>query len=316
VDTELIHIETLSKIPENQIYYRLNPDLGLGSVDLVDCFHVDKIEETVTKWLTEPEGKQAVRDIAAKLVDLNTAPLEIAEAPHAAPPAPPPDTNTGYNPLLDEPRPQKMIDYLRDYHVVFVVDDSRSMGYEGRWAEARDALSGIAEEAIKYDSEGVDLCFFNSKRKCLAVKGESTIVSTFDEVRPSAGTPTGAVLKTLLDKEIGSLDAAIGKPEYKAIKPLDIIVITDGVPSDKPHDVLVEACTRMKSSKHHPNCIGLQFVQIGNDPKAVPVLKQLTGDDVGNMVDTVPYNGVLTSEKLERILLGGVHPNIRALLPK
>lgn len=44
------------------------------------------------------------------------------------------------------------------------------MGYEGRWAEARDALSGIAEEAIKYDSEGVDLCFLNSKRKCLAVK--------------------------------------------------------------------------------------------------------------------------------------------------
>lgn len=32
------------------------------------------------------------------------------------------------------------------------------------------------------------------------------------------------------------------------------------------------------------------------------------------MVDTVPYDGVLTPERLERILLGGLHPNVRALI--
>ena len=32
------------------------------------------------------------------------------------------------------------------------------------------------------------------------------------------------------------------------------------------------------------------------------------------MVDTVLYDGVLTPEKLERILLGGLHPNLRTLL--
>lgn len=102
---------------------------------------------------------------------------------------------------------------------------------------------------------------------------------------------------------------------------------------DEPHGVLLKACTRLKSSRHHPNCIGLQFVQIGSDPKAIPVLKKLTGADVGvsslwvsliaelnnksqNMVDTVPYDGVLTSEKLMRILLGGIHPNVRAQLSK
>jgi len=30
------------------------------------------------------------------------------------------------------------------------------------------------------------------------------------------------------------------------------------------------------------------------------------------MVDTVPYTSALTPEVLKRILLGGLHPNIRA----
>jgi hypothetical protein len=33
------------------------------------------------------------------------------------------------------------------------------------------------------------------------------------------------------------------------------------------------------------------------------------------MVDTVPYTAVLTPQRLERILLGGIQPNLRALLP-
>lgn len=139
------------------------------------------------------------------------------------------------------------------------------MGYEGRWGEARDALAGIAKEAIKYDSDGVDLCFFNSQQKCVAVKvwvafpamDDDWLVISLGRIHhylhlqqtaalryeskgicrlrsnacPIGGTPTGAVLKTLLDKEIGKLELSIGKPEYKEIKPLDIIVITDGVPS-------------------------------------------------------------------------------------
>lgn len=32
------------------------------------------------------------------------------------------------------------------------------------------------------------------------------------------------------------------------------------------------------------------------------------------MVDTVSYEGALTPDRLKRILLGGLHPNIRAIL--
>lgn len=49
---------------------------------------------------------------------------------------------------------------------------------------------------------------------------------------------------------------------------------------DDPHQVLVDFCARMKDSKHHPNAVGVQFVQIGNDPGADTALKKLMQGDV------------------------------------
>jgi hypothetical protein len=103
--------------------------------------------------------------------------------------------------------------------------------------------------------------------------------------------------------------------------------------ADNPSEVLDEVCVRMKSSKHHPNAIGIQFVQIGNADGANDALRDLalrnanasivhmrsfrfvlTWSMMQSMVDTVQYDGELTAEKLTRILLGALHPNIRALL--
>jgi len=44
-------------------------------------------------------------------------------------------------------------------------------------------------------------------------------------------TYTAAKLKFLLNRCIKRLDDAVGKPEYAEIKPVDIIVVTDGAPS-------------------------------------------------------------------------------------
>jgi len=58
-------------------------------------------------------------------------------------------------------------------------------------------------------------------------------VRPLDLIHPIlGGTPTGARLKERLTKHIDKLDKAVGKvPDYGEIKPLDLIVITDGVPS-------------------------------------------------------------------------------------
>ena len=34
---------------------------------------------------------------------------------------------------------------------------------QSRWQESRDAISAIAQEAIKYDTDGVDVHFLNNK---------------------------------------------------------------------------------------------------------------------------------------------------------
>ncbi|KAF8628778.1 hypothetical protein AX17_005917 [Amanita inopinata Kibby_2008] len=61
--------------------------------------------------------------------------------------------------------------------------------------------------------------------------------------------------------------------------------------------------------------MGVQFVQIGDEYQARTRLKELIRGDNGSIVDTVPYRGVMTPEKLKRIILGGIHPNVRTMLP-
>jgi hypothetical protein len=53
------------------------------------------------------------------------------------------------------------------------------------------------------------------------------------------------------------------------------------VAAEDPRDVLVDAALRIRSHKHHPNCIGIQFVQIGNDEGAEEALKNLMFGDIG-----------------------------------
>jgi hypothetical protein len=50
---------------------------------------------------------------------------------------------------------------------------------------------------------------------------------------------------------------------------------------DKPKDVLGSAVSRMKAAKHHPNAVGVQFVQIGGEPDAAEALKELMFGGVG-----------------------------------
>jgi hypothetical protein len=109
------------------------------------------------------------------------------------------------------------------------------------------------------------------------------------------GTPTAIKLKERLEAHLDKLDSAIGKsPDYGNIKPLDLIVITDGCPGafrlllspqvkanrllpldSDPKDELLTAAARLKNNNHHPNAIGIQFVQIGNDSGADAALKAL-----------------------------------------
>ncbi|KAF8325507.1 hypothetical protein F5887DRAFT_1018596 [Amanita rubescens] len=239
--------------------------------------------------------------------------MEIAQVMK---PPPPPQTVQGYNPVMDMPRPTVIEDYLRNYDVLFIIDDSGSM-LGSRWDETRDALLEIADYALKLNVRSMSLRFMNCDIYDQGAQGAETIKSRFDGIMPSGWTPTGAILKDVLNSHLDRIDRTVSNSEeYSKIPPLDIIVLTDGVPTDDPASVIEQAVARLKNSRYHPNTMGIQFVQIGDEPDAKEVLTALVKGDKGSIVDTVPYRGDLASTELRRIVLGGLHPNVRALVPE
>ncbi|KAF8623783.1 hypothetical protein AX17_007286 [Amanita inopinata Kibby_2008] len=315
LDSSIVHHDFNAKRPRSTQYFRIDESFGLSPLDLVDIYHADVIRDGIDRWV-KGEGAQFVKDVASKLVDENHNFADKHVASLIKPPTPPSGSVIeGYNPHLDEPRPAKMQDYLRDYEVLFVVDDSDSMK-GSRWQETHDALVDIALYAWRVQAHTISLRFLNNDYRISGLQGSEQLKTIFQNVIPCNGTPTGRVLQSVFDEHLNRLDQAVKHvDEYRKVPPLDIIVLTDGVPTDTPSIVIENTVDRLRASKYHPNTMGVQFVQIGDESKAKDALKELVKGHNGSIVDTVPYRGVLTPDRLERILLGGIHPNVRAMIP-
>ncbi|KAM6501918.1 hypothetical protein JOM56_001895 [Amanita muscaria] len=272
-------------------------------------------------WVTH-SGSEIASKLGTEKKDIDITAKELLIS--LEPPPPPSDTVPGYNSWLDKSRPTTIEEYLRNFEVVFVVDDSGSMKGE-RWTETRDALATIAKKTFQLKVDTVSLRFLHDARYVRGLRASAydkkKLVSWFDKVKPRGNTPLGRRLNVVFEKHLDRIDSAVREsPEkYSKIPPLDIIVLTDGMPTDKgedePSKVVAKAVKRLNDSHYHPNTMGVQIVQIANEEKAKKMLRDLVVGDNGRIVDTVPYAGVVDSEKLLRILLGGVHPNIRSQLP-
>ncbi|EDR12193.1 uncharacterized protein LACBIDRAFT_323284 [Laccaria bicolor S238N-H82] len=215
-----------------------------------------------------------------------------------------PSSEPGYNAIVMVHLSVKMTVDLNDpgkptpgnYKIIFVIDDSGSMS-GGRWKQVRAALAEIGKEAMQYDADGVDVCFINSPVHKELVKvsnylafliaelnkhnqTQEEILSVYDQVQPSGFTPTGAKLEAILGPVIEKLDAAVDTQAYGHIKPADIIVLTDGVPTDDPAAVIQTAAQKLDEGLHHMNAVGIQFVQIGNDEGADQALMALCNGPV------------------------------------
>lgn len=99
-------------------------------------------------------------------------------------------------------------------------------------------------------------------------------------------TPTGQKLYEVLSTYVPRL-------KEQGSKPTSIIVITDGVPSkplahvprrphpeppptaDDPEPVIVDAARHLEANAIPVRQLGIQFVQIGDDPDATEALKML-----------------------------------------
>ncbi|SGY23292.1 BQ5605_C019g08924 [Microbotryum silenes-dioicae] len=210
---------------------------------------------------------------------------------------------------------------LKKYDTVFLVDDSGSM--EMFWEDQlAPALAAVIQTAIRYDDDGVDIYFFNSRHHATS-RSAPELLQLFQKVWPSKSTPTASALRRVLDPYVSNLENWVveGKPSgYPRPKPMNLIVLTDGAPDrgEAAEPVIVEIAQRLDKMRMPPFQLGIQFVQIGTDDEAAQSLRSLDDDlrekhGIRDIVDTTLFDvqgGQLNVEYLMKALLGGMNRSI------
>jgi uncharacterized protein YegL len=281
------------------------------------------------------------------------------EAPRPASPPPAYSENTSGSALAaprggdglaqSSPRPSTSSDdeysFLATFDTVFLIDDSGSMA--GRnWTETRLALDDILPKCIQHDTNGIDVYFLNHKTtdkgnvadgkaatgylnvtrrntndlpRGRAAGHQKSVEEIFTTVKPGAGTPTGTRLNHILRAYLRNYEE---KHKTEEVKPMNIIVITDGMPTDEVEGVIIQAAERLDEVKAPPYQVGIQFFQVGNSREASEALRELD-DELSNrgkgsnkirdIVDTVSFDyrpdgrvPKLTSEGILKTVLGAV----------
>jgi uncharacterized protein YegL len=203
--------------------------------------------------------------------------------------------------------------FLSTFDTVFLIDDSGSMA--GRsWRETGKALEAITPICTAHDADGIDIYFLNARDNVWYhnITTPSTVSEIFSTVRPQGGTPSGQRLNQILKPYLARYAA---NPE--GTKPLNIIVITDGEPSDDVESPIINTAKKLDKLDAPAWQVGIQFFQVGREPGAREHLKQLdddleeiAGTDLRDIVDTVPFTGEgdqeLNADGILKVVLGSV----------
>lgn len=168
--------------------------------------------------------------------------------------------------------------FLSTFDTVFLIDDSGSMA--GRsWGETHKALASIVPICVAHDTDGVDVYFLNHKTADAGDAGQgvagtgfrnvrslSAVEAIFSDVRPYGATPTGTRLYKILNPYLKHYARRIKETgDETCLKPLNIIVITDGAPSDDPDQIIVNFAKKLDDLDAPPYQVGIQFFQVGNE---------------------------------------------------
>ncbi|KAK3671358.1 hypothetical protein LTR78_008819 [Recurvomyces mirabilis] len=238
------------------------------------------------------------------------APPAYSPAPNAAPITPAVTVISPAAQGADDPYA-----FLCSFDTAFLIDDSGSMA-GGRWRETADALETITPICTAHDADGIDIFFLNHPDNSFHrnITSSATVREVFSTVKPGGGTPTGQRLNQILKPYVRKYEA---NPE--TTKPLNIICITDGEPSDDVESPLIAAAKKLDKLDAPAWQVGVQFFQVGRDEEAKAHLKQLDDelaeiagdDDLRDIVDTVPFTGAegthLSGDGILKVVLGAVN---------
>ncbi|TGZ83806.1 hypothetical protein EX30DRAFT_361818 [Ascodesmis nigricans] len=214
-------------------------------------------------------------------------------------------------------------DFLRLFDTIFLIDDSLSMSTGNRWSLTASALSRFSSIAAHYDTDGIDIHFLNSPITGHNLTTSAAVLALFNRVHPSLGTPIGTALDRILRPYVAQYEsialAEAGKSLDRRrpnLKPLNVVVITDGEATDDPESVIVDMARRLERANAPLHQVGIQFLQVGDEVEAREALREL--DDalsgmygIRDMVDTTVWEegegGEVTAEVVLKALLGGVN---------
>ena len=189
------------------------------------------------------------------------------------------------------------------------------------WRETSAALAAITPICTSHDKDGIDIYFLNAKDDATYrnITSPAQVQRIFDTVRPGGGTPTGWKLNKILKPYLSECESH--RHNIEKVKPLNIIVVTDGVPTDDPESVIANAAKKCDKLDLPPWQVGIQFFQVGEEKGAAEALEEL--DDcikdmvVGgcrDIVDTVPWNGKsgtgLNADGILKVVLGSVNKRL------
>jgi uncharacterized protein YegL len=223
--------------------------------------------------------------------------------------------------------PEDPYAFLTSFDTIFLVDDSGSMAGKS-WREVKAALRAIAPICTSHDANGIDIYFLHARnhgRGANEAWGYCNITTVaqvealFNTVRPTGATPTGTRINNILKPYLREYERAVrrtGNPDECGVKPVNMIVITDGVPTDDPESVIISVAKKLDALEAPPHQVGIQFFQVGNEKGAADALKELDdglaeqGGGVRDLVDTVSWEGgavrELSADAILKVVLGAV----------
>lgn len=229
---------------------------------------------------------------------------------------------------------------LSDYDIEFILDRSGSMSTSdrstkgvSRWESGRKLLVETATACQEIDDDGISIVFFDDE---IVTKENTTLEvlhDVFKRISPRSSTDTAGAIGSRLNayfsrrdgetttKKTGGLFGFGGKtstetkPAAARVKPVIMLVYTDGVPNSQSRleDVIIAATKKMQSKDE----IGICFIQAGNDASAKQFLLELDTNlesrgakfDIVSCI-TVDEAMQLNNEQLLTFALTGVMPQL------
>lgn len=181
--------------------------------------------------------------------------------------------------------------------VVLLCDDSGSMiacDYGERWnSDLKMILKYISKIICLFDTDGITLRFFNTSERPEFdnINSPEKIDSIVAGVHPSGGTPIGESLRRKITSPFFNIIRGVN---LETIKPLVVIIITDGEPTDNYSNSVETVITSTKNDLLSKGFSGTEvsysFVQVGKDKNAQAFLDSIDNSStIGDVVDATSY---------------------------